>query len=77
MIEVAGNYCPDPEEICEDYISEKRDRCERFRKTVRCIGKPELKNYCIDRFELPSLGTMLRNSVAEKASGFVLKKNGP
>ena len=54
MIEVTGNYCPDPEEICEDYISEKRDRCERFRTTVRCIGKPEPKNYCIDRFEYPN-----------------------
>ena len=54
MIEVTGNYCPAPEEICEDYISEKRDRCERFRTTVRCIGKPEPKNYCIDRFEYPN-----------------------
>jgi len=54
MIEVTGNYCPASEQICEDYISEKRDRCERFRTTVQCIGKPEPKNYCIDRFEYPN-----------------------
>jgi len=54
MVEVTGDYCPDPEEICEEYISERRDRCERFRTTERCIGKPEPKNYCIDRFEYPN-----------------------
>ena len=54
MVKVTGNYCPDPEEICEEYISEKRDRCERFRTTVRCVGKPEPKNYCIARFEYPN-----------------------
>ncbi len=54
MVEVSGYYCPDPEEICEEYISEQRDRCERFRQNVRCIGKPKAMHFCIDRFEFPN-----------------------
>ena len=54
MVEVTGDYCPAPEQICEEFISEKRDRCERFRQTVRCIGKPTPKHFCVDRFEYPN-----------------------
>ncbi len=54
MLEVLGDYCPAPEQICEEFISEKRDRCERFRQTVRCIGKPISKHFCVDRFEYPN-----------------------
>jgi len=54
MVEVAGDYCPAPEQICDDYISEKRDRCVRFRPTVRCIGTPSPKHFCIDRYEYPN-----------------------
>lgn len=54
MVEIEGAYCPAPEQICDEYISEKRDRCERFRLKVRCIGTPEAKHYCIDRYEYPN-----------------------
>ena len=54
MVEVNGDYCPAPEQICDEFISEKRDRCERFRQKVRCIGKPEAKHFCIDRYEYPN-----------------------
>ncbi len=54
MVEVEGDYCPAPEQICEEFISEKRDRCERFRQKVRCYGKPEAKHFCIDRYEFPN-----------------------
>jgi formylglycine-generating enzyme required for sulfatase activity len=54
MVEITGDYCPDPEVICEEYISEPRDRCERFRHKVRCIGKPKPRHFCIDRFEYPN-----------------------
>ena len=54
MVEVQGEYCPSPEQICEEFISEKRDRCERFRQKVRCYGKPEAKHFCIDRYEFPN-----------------------
>ena len=53
MAEVTGDYCPAPEQICEEFISEKRDRCERFRQTVRCIGKTTPKHFCVDRYEYP------------------------
>ncbi len=54
MVEVQGDYCPAPEQICEEYISEKRDRCERFRQKVRCYGNPEGKHFCMDRYEFPN-----------------------
>ena len=54
MVEVEGDYCPAPEQVCEEFISEKRDRCERFRQKVRCVGKPAAKHFCIDRYEFPN-----------------------
>lgn len=54
MVEVEGDYCPAPEQVCEEFISEKRDRCERFRQKVRCVGKPTAKHFCIDRYEFPN-----------------------
>lgn len=54
MVEIAGDYCPAPEQICEEFISEKRDRCERFREKVRCVGKPVAKHFCIDKYEFPN-----------------------
>jgi len=54
MVEVVGDYCPAPEQICDEFISEKRDRCVRFRQNVRCIGKPVPKHFCIDRYEYPN-----------------------
>lgn len=54
MLEVKGDYCPAPEQICQEYISEKRDRCERFKKKVQCVGKPAAKHFCIDRYEYPN-----------------------
>ena len=54
MVEVDGNYCPAPEQVCEEFISEKRDRCERFRQKVRCIGQPVAKHFCIDKYEFPN-----------------------
>lgn len=54
MVEVKGDYCPAPEQICDEYISEKRDRCVRFRPKVRCIGTPSPKHFCIDKYEYPN-----------------------
>ncbi len=54
MVDVDGEYCPAPEQICAEFISEKRDRCERFRSKVRCIGKASAKHFCIDRYEYPN-----------------------
>jgi len=54
MVEVDGEYCPAPEQICEEFISEKRDRCERFRQKVRCFGQPTSKHFCIDKYEFPN-----------------------
>ena len=54
MVEVEGDYCPAAEQICEKYIDEKRDRCERFRTKVRCYGKPRAHHFCMDRYEYPN-----------------------
>jgi formylglycine-generating enzyme required for sulfatase activity len=54
MAEVVGEYCQVPEQICDEFISEKRDRCVRFRPTARCIGKTTPRHFCIDRYEYPN-----------------------
>lgn len=54
MIEVEGEYCQAVEQICETYISEKRDRCAKYRDRVRCIGKTKVLHFCIDRYEYPN-----------------------
>ncbi|MBN1612652.1 MAG: SUMF1/EgtB/PvdO family nonheme iron enzyme [Polyangiaceae bacterium] len=54
MVEVNGSYCPAVEQICTDFISEQRDRCGEFRPTVRCVGAPTQKTFCIDRYEYPN-----------------------
>ncbi len=54
MLEVDGEYCPVLEQICEEYLSEKRDRCAKFRPSSRCLLPTVRKNYCIDRFEYPN-----------------------
>lgn len=54
MAEVAGDFCQVVEQICEEYISEKRDRCAKYRNKVRCMGKSRPLHFCIDRFEYPN-----------------------
>jgi formylglycine-generating enzyme len=54
MVEVIGEYCPALELVCEKYISEPRDRCERFRTRARCYGRPRAHRLCIDRYEYPN-----------------------
>ncbi|MGC4067520.1 MAG: hypothetical protein QM784_23320 [Polyangiaceae bacterium] len=39
MVEVEGDHCQVVEQICEEYISEKKDRCAKYRNKVRCLGK--------------------------------------
>jgi hypothetical protein len=54
MVEVQGEYCQVVEQICEEYISEKRDRCAKYRNKVRCFGKTTNLHFCIDRYEYPN-----------------------
>jgi hypothetical protein len=54
MLEVQGEYCPALEQVCEKYISEPRDRCERFRPRMRCFGHPRAHRFCIDLYEYPN-----------------------
>jgi len=54
MLEINGEYCPIVEQICEEYLSEKRDRCAKFRQSSRCLSPTVQKSYCIDRFEYPN-----------------------
>jgi hypothetical protein len=57
MVEILGDYCPAVEQYCAAYVDAKaiaRDRCELFRPTGRCFGKPEPKHFCIDRYEWPN-----------------------
>lgn len=54
MVEVAGDHCQVVEQICEEFISEKRDRCAKYRNKVRCIGKATKVHVCVDRYEYPN-----------------------
>jgi hypothetical protein len=54
MVEVQGEYCPALEQVCEKYISEPRDRCERFRIRMRCFGRPRAHRFCVDFYEYPN-----------------------
>jgi len=54
MVEVAGDYCQVVEQICEEYISEKRDRCAKYRNKVRCLGKSRAQHFCVDKYEYPN-----------------------
>jgi len=54
MVEVSGEYCQVVEQICEEYISEKKDRCAKYRNRVRCFGKSRSLHFCVDRFEYPN-----------------------
>lgn len=54
MVEVSGDYCQVVEQICEEYISEKRDRCAKYRNKVRCFGKSRAMHFCVDRYEYPN-----------------------
>lgn len=54
MVEVSGDYCQIVEQICEEYISEKRDRCAKYRNKVRCFGKSRAMHFCVDRYEYPN-----------------------
>lgn len=54
MVEVSGDYCQVVEQICEEYISEKKDRCAKYRNKVRCFGKSRSLHFCVDRYEYPN-----------------------
>jgi hypothetical protein len=54
MVEIEGDYCPGAEQICVKWIDAKRDRCERYRTNVRCVGKPRRHRFCVDKYEYPN-----------------------
>jgi hypothetical protein len=54
MVEVSGDYCQVVEQICDEFISEKKDRCAKYRTKVRCFGKTRALHFCVDRYEYPN-----------------------
>jgi hypothetical protein len=54
MVEVASTHCPAARQICIEWISRSHDRCARYREWVPCVGEPEPKLFCIDRYEYPN-----------------------
>ena len=66
MVYVEGNYCPFVAHRCERYVGGdpspsgdfRRDRvrrCQRYRDTLLCEGRPSRLRYCIDRYEYPGI----------------------
>lgn len=54
MAEVEGEHCQVVEQICEEFISEQKDRCAKYRNQVRCLGKTKRVHVCVDRYEYPN-----------------------
>ncbi len=54
MLLVAGDYCPDVRQRCEEMADDDRERCLRFRAPSVCRSeRREPMRYCIDRYEWP------------------------
>ena len=60
MIEVEGDYCPEPlEQKCLKWSSKeaeekKRGRCLQFAPSPPCTAATTHKRYCMDKFEYPN-----------------------
>jgi formylglycine-generating enzyme len=64
MVEIEGDFCPNPEEIClydVDAAGNKLPgphkefgRCGEFKYPTRCLSNKIHKHYCIDIYEFPN-----------------------
>lgn len=64
MIEIDGEYCHSPEQICLQWVDadgksteppmNTSGRCGVWKKPVKCMGKTTHKHYCIDTYEYPN-----------------------
>jgi len=54
MVEVEGEYCPALVERCIKWIDQNRDRCAEYDPNTRCVGTPEPRHFCMDRYEYPN-----------------------
>lgn len=52
MVQVTGDYCPNLEEVCLNWIDPLR--CQEFKKPTVCHGKTRHMNFCIDTYEYPN-----------------------
>ncbi len=62
MLYVGGIWCPFVSHRCQRYLGPRKtkrrasvDRCETYRDTRICEGRPHELKFCIDRFEYPNL----------------------
>jgi hypothetical protein len=51
---VAGMYCSHAVHKCLDFLSEERDRCQKYVADSPCIGTQTPMQFCIDEFEYPN-----------------------
>jgi formylglycine-generating enzyme len=58
MVAVEGDYCPRLVQRCLHWLDAKTMlQCAEFEKPTRadgCLGRPEHKSFCIDRYEWPN-----------------------
>jgi hypothetical protein len=57
MVDVEGDWCPEVEQVCVRPVDPQhlgQDRCAQFAPTGRCLGTPQHKHFCIDRYEWPN-----------------------
>lgn len=54
MVYVDGWYCPVLPYVCRRYVDEAEYRCAEYVRERRCLGDPERRRFCIDRYEWPN-----------------------
>lgn len=64
MVEISGQYCPTPEQICLQWVDvggkptdppmNTSGRCGVWKNPVKCASKTVYKHFCIDRYEYPN-----------------------
>jgi hypothetical protein len=58
MVLVEGDYCTEVEHTCKRHWydkSNKKEVCEEFEPTAKCVGKKVKKRFCIDQFAWPNV----------------------
>jgi formylglycine-generating enzyme required for sulfatase activity len=54
MVLVHGWFCPILRYVCLRYVDEAEYRCAEYARDRPCLGEPDLRRFCIDRYEWPN-----------------------
>ena len=79
MVEIAGNYCPDVEQHCLEWLDPpgkyRAFRCAKYASPAVCRAPRHPMRYCIDRDEQPLTGAAKAGVVPANHVSYVAAKN--